>query len=109
MSTRSDIVIAVTDGYAEKLTELLEEVGIPDQLEKTKDGKFIKTALFTSVKWYEMTDEPISELMEFLRNLEENKWGFIEVGEDNYINCEGFPYEFGLSAYTVIEGPWEKS
>ena len=41
MSTRSDVVIAVTDGYAERFTELLEEVGIPDQLEKTKDGKFI--------------------------------------------------------------------
>lgn len=105
MGVRSDIAIIVDDKYAKTFSDLIDEIGIPAKKVLTEDGT-VKGVYFESIKWYERTDEPINNLMKFLRNIKDDGWGFIETGEDNYINREGFPYEFGMSIYTTIDGPW---
>lgn len=56
------------------------------------------------IKWYVDFDQPIKTIMDWLEALDEETYGFIELGEDDSdITIYGNPNEFGLSCVRKLE------
>jgi hypothetical protein len=98
MGIRSEVGIAVNPKYRDSFLDLVTKIATPELIED-QDRVLVKIEF---IKWYEEEYREIRDLMEWLRSLPDDEWGFIEICEDRLevgtpgITTEGSPYKFSL-------------
>jgi len=99
MGYRSEVVIAVTEDHADRISKFLADA---DKVAKNDLGTYF---YYKSVKWYSDYEE-VENTMEALSYIPEDEYGFIRTGEDpEDIETQGSPYDFGLWATISISLP----
>ena len=107
MGYRSEVRIAVDKGiFNKKGLHLKEGLKDCDAITLVESGpKPFYLFTWEHVKWYDSYPE-VSEVMEFLSELEEENYGFIRVGEEpSDVEEKGSPYDFDLGVRMSVSAP----
>jgi len=102
MGYRSDVAIAVKDEYTKELDKLIKNIGEPDKQILTKDG--YRKAVFYGCCTWDIMDENIKNIEDFVKNLDNDEFGMIIIGENiEDIQYLGNPYQFNISLNRSIK------
>ena len=99
MGYRSEVAITVDEKHAKKFKEVLGD------LCKYATGEWPGGIHFEDIKWYPF-DPEIKKVMDFLETLDDEDFGFIELGEDvAHCDIKGQPYDYDLCICRSINVP----
>lgn len=103
MGYRSEVAIAIDKKHSESFLSMLEID--PDETIQTSRGVVVT---FSCIKWYEEY-EYIDLIMNFLKKLDDNEYGFVRLGEDlDDVEVLGSPSEYNLGHTRIITLPLSK-
>jgi len=106
MGTRSTVIIVLNKQVL--IDALLKVNPLPQELVDTEcihETEEAKYWLWGDIKWYETYPE-IKTVMDYLSELDEDNFGFMENNEDYGFTLLGTPWEYGIKDCNYIDTPW---